>query len=306
VKPAAGVGAVVVTHDDAAQALSCVRSLHGQVPRSQMVVVVNLPDRIEPEALDALAESAGHLVLNNERKGYGANLNDGVSRLRGQVDAYLCLNDDTIVGEQAVARLEAVLTRQPDAGLVGPALMAEGDHSPHGPFCFPSIASEFAVAAILPGRLKERLLERLTVDRRRWGCRAVDWVLGAALLFRAEAFDAVGGFDERYFFYSEEVDVAYRLRAHGWRCYLCPEAVVEHAGGFSADAHWRREALGRGRGKFIHQHWTPRRRNLLRPVLAVTYAWNVAYIAVRVVLAPRRASEKLDLLASTWQARTRV
>jgi GT2 family glycosyltransferase len=271
-------------------------SLQEEVSREHIVAVVNLPDRVDPAALTELESCVGSLLLNGEPKGYGANLNHGVGRLRGRVGAYLCLNDDIMVGARAVESLAATLRDHPDAGIVGP----------HGPFRFPSISSEVALAAILPARLKSRVLDRFTIDRRGAEGAAVDWVLGAALLIRAEAFDAVRGFDEDYFFYSEEVDIAYRLREQGWRSYLCADAVVEHEGGSEAVTRWRREALGRGRGRFIARHWTSGRRTALRLALGVTYAWNVAYIGARVVAAPRRASEKLDLLAITWEARTRL
>jgi GT2 family glycosyltransferase len=61
----------------------------------------------------------------------------------------------------------------------------------------------------------------------------VPWVLGAALGLRRTAFEAVGGFDETYHMYFEEVDLAYRLRKAGWETHFTPEARVVHVGGAS-------------------------------------------------------------------------
>jgi GT2 family glycosyltransferase len=63
----------------------------------------------------------------------------------------------------------------------------------------------------------------------------VPWVLGAALAFRREAFEALGGFDEVFFMYFEEVDLCYRAYAHGWQVHFMSEAEVIHVGGASTD-----------------------------------------------------------------------
>jgi GT2 family glycosyltransferase len=63
--------------------------------------------------------------------------------------------------------------------------------------------------------------------------RPVDTVLGACLLIRRTALDQVGHLDERFFIYSEEVDLCTRLRAAGWPVFWVPQAVVMHRGGES-------------------------------------------------------------------------
>jgi GT2 family glycosyltransferase len=73
------------------------------------------------------------------------------------------------------------------------------------------------------------------VDDLDWADSAtVDWVMGAAMLIRREAFDAVGGFDERFFLYWEDADLCRRLRNRGWTTRYVPGAVVEHPGGRSS------------------------------------------------------------------------
>jgi GT2 family glycosyltransferase len=59
--------------------------------------------------------------------------------------------------------------------------------------------------------------------------------LGAALAIRREAFEAVGGFDETFFMYSEEVDLCYRLRATSWQVHFCPGTTIAHVGGASTN-----------------------------------------------------------------------
>ena len=66
---------------------------------------------------------------------------------------------------------------------------------------------------------------------------AIDYALGAALLVRRGAFEQVGGFDESYFMYSEEVDIQKRLAALNWTRLLAPDASVIHFGGQSTSQH---------------------------------------------------------------------
>jgi GT2 family glycosyltransferase len=61
--------------------------------------------------------------------------------------------------------------------------------------------------------------------------------MGAALLIRRAAFDAVGGFDESFFMYAEEIDLCWRLRAAGWQTHFAPVTTVEHTGCASTSQH---------------------------------------------------------------------
>jgi N-acetylglucosaminyl-diphospho-decaprenol L-rhamnosyltransferase len=65
----------------------------------------------------------------------------------------------------------------------------------------------------------------------------VDWVTGACLLVRSDAFRQIGGFDDRYFLYVEEVDFCWRLHDAGWQVLYEPRARVTHTGGVSTSAH---------------------------------------------------------------------
>jgi GT2 family glycosyltransferase len=67
--------------------------------------------------------------------------------------------------------------------------------------------------------------------------RVVPWVMGAAMVLRREAFDAVGGFDESYFMYAEETDLCYRLQVAGWETHFAPVTEIVHAGRASTDQH---------------------------------------------------------------------
>jgi N-acetylglucosaminyl-diphospho-decaprenol L-rhamnosyltransferase len=100
--------------------------------------------------------------------------------------------------------------------------------------------------------------------------RDVDWVSGAAIWFRRDALDAVGGWDERYFMYMEDIDLCWRLRGAGWRVAYEPAGNVVHVQGVSASRHPYRMLAEHHRSawRFARRRFTGARAVLL-PFAAV-------------------------------------
>jgi len=125
--------------------------------------------------------------------------------------------------------------------------------------------------------LEKTLLNALTarrLARRRIGRREVDWVSGAFLVARREAFEAAGGFDEGFFLYYEDIDLCLRLRAAGRRVVFVPEAVAFHEGGAVTSARPLRSRYEYRRSQllFYRRHNGPVSRFLLRLYLRAGFA----------------------------------
>lgn len=89
------------------------------------------------------------------------------------------------------------------------------------------------------------------------GPREVEWLAATAILARRSALDAVGGFDESYFLYGEDVDLCRRLRAGGWKLVAVPSEWATHVSGGSARSSWHREAnWWRGTMQFAAARWS--------------------------------------------------
>lgn len=173
------------------------------------------------------------LRVNTTNRGFGAAANQAVASCGAPY--VLLLNADTVLHEGTIRALETHLDRHPQAGIVGPRLVNLDGSLQASCFPFPIPVNVFlelsnlsAVVQHLPV-MRERYLRSWRHDR----VRVVPWVLGAALAIRREAFDAVGGFDESFFMYSEESDLCYRLHARGWQTHFTPEATIVHVGGVS-------------------------------------------------------------------------
>jgi GT2 family glycosyltransferase len=219
---------VVPTHDTRELTLRCVETLVAAgVPDLQIVVVDDGSTDGTAEALAAAYSNRdGFEVLRlSPPGGFTRAANRGLERARG--DVLLLLNSDTEVAPGAFAPLLAAFAAASRLGAAGAAL-----HYPDGSPQWsggrePSLLWLFALASGLPP-----LLARLPRWRRMKPVGApaetVDWVTGAALALRRQAWDEAGPMDEGYRFYGQDLDLCLRLRQAGWKVELVPGFRVLH------------------------------------------------------------------------------
>jgi N-acetylglucosaminyl-diphospho-decaprenol L-rhamnosyltransferase len=296
--------AVIVTHRRADLARACVEAVACELDPASIVVVVNDPGAVPHSDLNWLSSHIGSTLLNSESRGYGANVNAGVRTLAGGYRYYVILNDDVLPAPGCISTLREALERTPTAALAGPRLTDRSGDLQATSFRFPSVASELASAIILPAKVQRWLWLRTVSGGISVSPVDADvWLLGAALMIRAAAFEQVNGFDERFFLYSEETDLAYRMKAHGWSSCACSEASAVHTGAQSTGNRRYRRLLGVSRWRYVRKHWTFPRRACLLALLSLAYLWNFAYVAARIALRPRSFRDKLALWAAHWDQR---
>src|SRR4051794_35519552 len=173
------------------------------------------------------------IVLEQANRGLGAGWNAGIARASGEY--VFLLNADAWAVDDAVAQLAAFLDAHPQAGLVGPLLRNPDGSLQRSVRGFPTLwrlATEFWFLRKLAPRsevLNGFYAGSFLHDRE----RAVDWVMGAALLVRKRAMGEIGGLDEDFFLFSEEVALQSRLGEAGWERWFPPAAEVTHVGGAS-------------------------------------------------------------------------
>jgi hypothetical protein len=190
----------------------------------------------------------------------------------------LFLNSDTVVPEGALARLVAIMNYRGDIGALGPLLKnADG-----------SIQMSFGNMLSLSAELRQKILNagyrngrgplRGYVENLHARERTVDWVSGACLLTRRELLERVGGFDEEFFLYSEDVDLCARIRAQGARVLFTPAVEITHHRGRSVEKDRDKAYVEsqRSRLHFYAKHYGQPRLGLLK--LYMTTRLGVAYL----------------------------
>jgi GT2 family glycosyltransferase len=174
------------------------------------------------------------VMANRQNVGFGRANNQAFAHCRGRY--VLLLNPDTVILDDAVARMSEILDSHPDVGAVGSRLVnPDGSLQRWTAGAFPSVwnlaCHYFFINRLLPSSLRPSspFLERDIADS-----TAVDWVSGACLLLRRAALGETI-FDERFFMYGEDLDLCERLGSRGWRVMYAPRATVIHYHGASIE-----------------------------------------------------------------------
>jgi len=212
---------------------TCLRSLAESPPASvrlqRVVVVDNAPGEHSVRGSDGMGLPL-EVVVNRDNRGFAAACNQGATR--GTADFILFLNPDTRVVPEALDRPVAFMERPEESGtgIVGVQLLDDDSRVARTCYRFPH-ASHFLNKALGLDRMSPtRFPNGSMSDWDHGETRQVDQVMGAFFLVRRPVFDALGGFDERFFVYFEEVDFSLRARRAGYRTMYLTGAHVFHSG----------------------------------------------------------------------------
>jgi N-acetylglucosaminyl-diphospho-decaprenol L-rhamnosyltransferase len=221
------------------------------------------------------------LIANSQNTGFAKGNNQAMQVATG--DYFLLWNSDAFATPGSIQSLLHLAEKEPKAAIVG-AQLRNGDNSfqaSHTPF--PNQLREFLILTGLGRTLLGRTYPSSGPDEEK-GPQMVDYVEGACLLVRRQAFQQVGGLDEGYFMYAEEVDWCYTMFKHGWQVWYQPESKVIHLGGASsAGRRTHREAdLYRSRVRFFRKHYGGRSAQLLKiQIYTATAIKNVIHGILR-------------------------
>ena len=261
------LSAIIVAYRTPAEVAAAVTSLHEQDRAPDEIIVV---DNGAPEGAPLFESSPpnGFRIESAATNiGFGAGCNVGAHTASG--DQLLVMNADVVFTKDAIERLLAHLERDPTIAVVGPRIMSDGAVQPSAR-AFPSLRTglfgrrSFATRILLrAGRLPTELRPTKGL------AGTVDWVSGACMLIKAEAFREIGGFDEDYWMYWEDADLCRRLTQDGWKVEYEPEAVVHHATGASGTSERTIRAFHESAARFAERHIaeTPFQARFIRGVL---------------------------------------
>ena len=237
------VAAVVVSHGHPQELARSLPALQAQV--DEVVVIANVPGSVPP-GVDA--------VHNSAPRGFAANLNSGFARSTAEL--LLAANPDAVPADGAVAALRSFMEEHPRCGVAGPRMVfPDGSWQPSRRR-FPTISG--TVVRRTPLRLVVRQRRHFHLDESPPD-RPVpaDWMLGGFLMLRRAMLDELGGFDEGYRLYGEDIDLQYRAAKAGWERWYVPAAVVTHEHQAETDKRWlTRRTLWHWAGiaRFVRKH----------------------------------------------------
>ena len=237
------ISGVVVSHGHAGELERSLPALAPQV--DELVVIANVPGSA-PAGIDA---------VHNERPlGYAANLNRGAALTSAEL--IVAANPDATPEPGAVDALRAFAEQRPRCGVAGPRMLfPDGTWQPSRrrfPTVGGTIVRRTPLRLVVPQRRHFHLDDVPPVEPVR-----ADWMLGGFLLLRRTMLDELGGFDEGFRLYGEDIDLQYRAARAGWECWYVPGAVVRHEHHAVTDKSWlTRRTLWHWAGiaRFVRKH----------------------------------------------------
>jgi N-acetylglucosaminyl-diphospho-decaprenol L-rhamnosyltransferase len=259
---------VIVNRNTSDYLRECLASIdpaeRAEVTISRVTVIDNASSDDSAKGLDDLPLPL-ELIRNGRNVGFAAACNQGAAD--STADYLLFLNPDTRVFPDTLAAVTAFMESEQaaDIGICG-VQVVDGDGGPTTSCArFPTLRVLFGemtgLHLVLPQLFPGHQLTAAETPQ----SQLVDQVIGAFYFVRRELFARLGGFDERYFLYFEEVDFALRARRQGTRSYFLDEARVFHAGNISSNQvrGARLYHSLRSRVLFAYQHWPRWQANVL-------------------------------------------
>jgi hypothetical protein len=220
---------IIVSYNQQALLKKCLESIYASFPSRQRLEVIVVDNHSLDHTVDMIRADFPQVVLivNPANDGFAKANNLGLKIARGA--KLLLLNNDTVILDNALIDMMAYLDQHPEIGLLGPKLLNRNG----------SIQAQ--------GSLLGRHFWRSKIPTESTFLR------GAALMLRREVFEQVGLLDERFFFYNEDLDYAWRVRKSGYKVVFYPHAEVVHYGG---KVSLKRQIMGMKGSLALWKKWT--------------------------------------------------
>lgn len=241
------------------------------------------------------------LLPQSENIGYTRGNNLGLAHATGR--HLLLLNPDTEIVGAALPVLVAYLDAHPDVGIVGPYTCNTDGSYQSTRRRFPTLATAVFESTWLQPYAPKALLDRYYInDAPPDQTLDVDWVQGSALMARREVYAQIGGEDEAYTMYSEELDWCKRAKAAGWRVVFVAEAQIVHHGGRSSDQVVARRHILFQQSKlhYVRKFHGAAAAQMLRAVLLLNYAVQLGLEAAKSLIGHKRALRR-ERIGQYWR-----
>ena len=283
----------------------CLRSIEaGKGGLSLEIIVVDSASSDDSVAMVRSEFPSVHLIACTENVGFPRGNNLGLQEARG--DYLLLLNPDTVIVDDALAVLVSYLQANPDVGVVGPQLLNLDGSVQSSRRRFPTAATGFFESTWLEGLAPGILRRYYALDLPDDATADVDWLTGACIMVPRSPYEAVGGMDEGYFMYSEELDWCRRIKESGRRVVYYPAAqVIHHVGKSSEQAVTARHInFNQAKLRYFRKYHGRFMAAIPRVFLLAGYAWQIALESVKGLLGSKpilrrqRVRAYIDVLKS--------
>lgn len=267
----------------------CLETIIATAPTAEIIVVDSAST---DNSAQMVREEFPQVMLlpQFENLGYTRCNNIGLRVASGRF--LMLLNPDTEIVGDALARMTTYLAQHPEIGITGPHTLNTDGTTQSTRRRFPSVQLAFFESTWLQSYTPRQWMDDfIFAGKPDDATFEVDWVQGSALMARREVYEQIGGLDEGYIMYSEELDWCRRAKASGWRVAYIGSAQIIHHGGKSSDqiAARRHIYFQQSKLRYFRKFHGVLVALILRLFLLLTYSWQIGLELVKALLGSKRA-----------------
>lgn len=229
------------------------------------------------------------LLAQAENIGYTKANNIGLAAASGHY--LMLLNPDTEIITDALQKMTSYLDDNAKVGVVGPHTLNSDGTTQSTRRRFPTRALAFFESTWLQPYTPKSLLNHYYVrDQDDQSVYDVDWVQGSAIMMRRDVYEQIGGLDEGYVMYSEELDWCHRAKDAGWRvAYLGTAQIIHHGGKSSEQAGaWKHIHFQKSKIRYFEKFHGKAFANMLRLFLKLSYRWQILLEGIKSIIGHKR------------------
>lgn len=273
-EPTVDVSIIIVSWNVADLLKACLESITAHASSTRTIEVIVVDSASADHTVEMVRTHFPHVILlpQAENVGFTRGNNIGLGAARGR---YLfLLNPDTMLLDDTAHALAAYLDATPTVGIAGPKTLNTDRSYQSTRRRFPTLALELRESLWLAPHLFDLPPSHFALDNPPPDAtHLVDWVQGSAMMLRREVYDQIGGMDEGFFMFSEEVDWCKRAADQGWKIAYVGSTSIIHHGGKSTEQATARSHIHYQTSKirYFRKHHGAARANLLRLYILLNY-----------------------------------
>ena len=275
-----GVSIIIVSWNVRDLLDKCLASLYKAAVEqdSPLIEIIVVDSASEDGSMDMVRRKYPQALILPQKENIGFTRGNNIGLAHARAPYFLLLNPDTELGDDALLQMLDYMDQHPDVGILGPhTLNTDGSHQStrrRFPTLMTGLFESAWLSAYAPASVETRYRMLDTADD---AILEADWVQGSAMMARRELYAAIGGLDEGFVMYSEELDWCKRAKAAGWKVVYHGQALITHHGGKSSQqaVAFQQIQFHTSKLRYFRKHHGYGHYLILRAVIWLQFLWQL-------------------------------
>ena len=245
---------------------------------SPLIEIIVVDSASEDGSMDMVRRKYPQALILPQKENIGFTRGNNIGLAHARAPYFLLLNPDTELGDDALLQMLDYMDQHPDVGILGPhTLNTDGSHQStrrRFPTLMTGLFESAWLSAYAPASVETHYRMLDTADD---AILEADWVQGSAMMARRELYAAIGGLDEGFVMYSEELDWCKRAKAAGWKVVYHGQALITHHGGKSSQqaVAFQQIQFHTSKLRYFRKHHGYSHYLILRAVIWLQFLWQL-------------------------------